>query len=112
MTSVSGPTAAAPRSQITVDATVKIAGQNGAGGFYVGIYLSADQSVNTLDTFLGQVYVSSLGTGGEQPVTLTVTLPNSRGTYYIGAIADKLNMVAESNETNNGLAGNQIVISR
>lgn len=112
MTSVSGPATASPRSSITVDAVVKNAGLNSAGGSYVGIYLSTDQTVNTLDTFLGQVYVSSLGTGAEQPVTLTVTLPNSRGTYYIGAIADKLNTQAESNETNNGLAGNQIAISR
>lgn len=80
---------------------------------YVGIYLSADQTVTTGDLYLGQASIAALDPGVNQTVSLTVTLPqSSRGTFHVGAIADRLNMVSESDENNNGLAGNQIVITR
>jgi subtilase family serine protease len=43
----------------------------------------------------------------------TVTIPSTfaPGAYYIGAIADANRQVQESNEANNALAGNQIVIT-
>ena len=33
------------------------------------------------------------------------------GTYYVAAIADKANVVRESDESNNGAVGNQVVLA-
>jgi subtilase family serine protease len=113
VTAVSGPATGILKQQITVTARVKNQGQITAAASYVGIYLSSDQTATTGDLYLGQGYIGYLAPGADQTVDVKVTVPqNARGTFYLGAVADRLNAVAESSETNNGLTGNQIIITR
>jgi subtilase family serine protease len=113
MTAVSGPASAATGSSITVSNTVSANASGGIPpGFYVGIYLSADNVITSSDIFIGYRYVSGLTPGASSTADTTITIPTTvpAGTYYIGVIADYNNVVKESDETNNGLAGNQIAI--
>lgn len=55
-----------------------------------------------------------LAAGASDPASTTVSIPTgiAPGTYYLGAIADYPGGVPESDETNNGLAGNTITVTR
>jgi subtilase family serine protease len=113
-TAVSGPASALTGDTISVSNSVAAdAAGGGASGFYVAIYLSADNVITTSDTWIGYRYVNSLAPGASSTESTAVTIPGSiaSGTYYIGAVADAYNYVVESNEENNGLAGNQITIA-
>jgi subtilase family serine protease len=114
MTSVSGPSTGLAGGAITVSNTVSAAPTGGgASAFSVGIYLSTDNVITTSDILIGGRGIDGLASGASSPADTTVTIPTSvaPGTYYIGAIADSYNSVAESNEANNALAGNQITIT-
>jgi subtilase family serine protease len=113
MTAVSGPASAPSGSAITINSTVTAQSTGGgASGFAVGIYLSPDPMITTADIRLAERYVDVLSSGASSTAGTTATVPTSvaPGAYYIGAIADSLNSVLESDETNNALAGNQITI--
>jgi alpha-tubulin suppressor-like RCC1 family protein len=117
MTTVSGPATGLTGESVTVSSTVATTG-GGSSGFYVSFYLSSDNVITTSDMYLGSRKIISLAPGASNSGDVTFTVPNNLpgGTYYIGAIADSLlgttsnNVVAESDETNNALAGNQIYI--
>lgn len=92
---------------LKLDDAVTNVGYQASGPFEIGFYCSADGTVTTTDT-LGAtrtltnlselLWQSSDGSRGEYmhfPRTL------SPGTYYVAAIADRLNTVAELDETNN-----------
>ena len=57
--------------------------------------------------------MSGLTAGAKKSATTSVTIPAalSAGTYYIGAIADYNNTTAETDETNNALTGNTVVLT-
>jgi len=112
MTAVSGPISATRGQNITVANTVKNQGTGAAGGSSVGLYLSTDAAITTGDTLIGYQSIGSLAAGAASASNTVVTIPASMaaGRYYIGAIADYSNTVAESNETNNALAGNRITL--
>lgn len=79
----------------------------------MGLYLSSDAIITTSDTRVGSRSVSALNSqassSGSTTVTLSTTL--SPGTYYIGVLADYSNARVEQDESNNALAGPQIVIT-
>ncbi|OGP93795.1 MAG: hypothetical protein A2157_12395 [Deltaproteobacteria bacterium RBG_16_47_11] len=111
-TSVSGPSSGSPGQQVSITIGIKNQGSIGAGESYVTAYLSVDPTITMGDTELGSVYVNNLGGGVQQTVTLNTTIPTSlNGSYYIGAITDSRSSVAESNENNNSLVGNQISLA-
>jgi subtilase family serine protease len=102
--SVEAPSSAMPKKSIAVTTQIKNQGNIAANNFKINIYLSKDTVINTKDTYLGQVTVSSLAGGATQTFTANVTLPKTlrMGTkYYVGAIVDATNVIAESNESNN-----------
>jgi subtilase family serine protease len=109
ITSVSGPDAAQSGTQIQV--TYVLAAKAGASvspSQQTGVYLSFDPVVTTTDLFIGYS-TATPATGQSSTVTLTVGVPGTLGgRYYLGAIADRANQVAESDETNNAAAGNAI----
>jgi subtilisin family serine protease len=113
ITSVSGPVNASLGQQIAVRTLVKNQGSGDSDGFYVSVYLSKDSVVTGDDFAITTVYVSPLAAGAERTLTANATIPATfaPGVYYIGAIADTGNRIAESNENNNALAGNQISIN-
>jgi len=106
VSSITGPMNAAPGAAITVNCTVSNQGNGASGSSYVKIYLSPDKSIIPADTYLKQCSVSYLAPGTSVTRQTTVTIPAgiSAGTYYLGAIADGTNTVAESNEGNNARA--------
>ncbi len=73
-------------------------------GFFVGLYLSEDQTITTDDFLveLGQEYVSSLGIGNREPINGNFSLNGiPPGEYYFGIIADHSSDISENNENNN-----------
>jgi len=103
---LTGPSNAAPGAAITIDCTVSNQGNRASGSSYVKLYLSPDISITPADTYLKQFSVSYLAPGSSSAVRTTVTIPTgtSRGRYYLGAVADGTNTVAESDEGNNARA--------
>lgn len=74
-----------------------------AGAHDSRIYLSDNTSISTSDVQLGSdIHFSSVPAGGTSTENLTFTVPAATaGTYYLGAIVDIYNVVAENDETNN-----------
>jgi uncharacterized protein YkwD len=106
VSSVTSPANAAPGSAIEINCTVSNSGNASAVSAYAHFYLSADTGITTADTYLGSWSFSALAPGASVNGKTTVTVPagSAAGTYYIGAIADGTNKVAESNEGNNARA--------
>ena len=84
-------------------------GSGAAGGFHVGLYISADGIITTGDDLLvgGREFVPGLAAGA----TVIVPFPSATvspiaplGNVFLGAIADDTANVAESDETNNTAA--------
>jgi hypothetical protein len=101
---ISGVSAASnvtPGGQLNVSATVLNQGGAATGGFRLGLYFSPDTNINTSDSFLGYCSFGGLSAGASSTCNSTVVVPQTSGTYYIGAIGDDQNAVAESNEGNN-----------
>ena len=100
-------------STITISNTVKNQGNVKSNGFYVNFYLSKDSSITTSDILIGQRYIPILSAGATNSTTNSFTLPSDiSGNYYVGAIADPNNIVAETNELNNiGVSSKTISIS-
>lgn len=118
VTAVGGPSTAQRGGKITVTDTVKNQGTGQTlssgdfGQFGVGFYLSPDATVTTSDIFLGSRIQTPLLNGGSAGGSTTLVIPDvAAGTYYIGAVVDYLGTVPEGNETNNGRAGNSLVVS-
>jgi subtilase family serine protease len=112
MAAVAGPASAGTGGSITVSNTVTNNGPGDSKAFYVGLYLSTDAVCETTDIYIGNRYLASLLANNSSQADTTVTLPSSvtPGTYYICAIADYTKIQYESDDNNNGLAGNQITV--
>jgi uncharacterized repeat protein (TIGR01451 family) len=113
MEDISGPTNACTGSSIIIRNTVVNNGTDNAGSFAVALYLSADTNITTADLRLGSRTVASLPPGQTNGASTTLALPLTLtpGTYFVGAIADYLNALPESEETNNATPGNLIEIA-
>ena len=116
ITSVSAsPQIISPGDPLTIKGGVKNQGGGDAGYFRTGMYLSTDPVISTGDVRIGSPKgneTESLKAGEEQPFTYRTNLISATaGLYYIGAVADYRNQVAESNEKNNSRAGNRILIT-
>ncbi|MBI4597760.1 MAG: cellulase family glycosylhydrolase [Candidatus Omnitrophica bacterium] len=113
MQSVVGSATGLTGATISLTDTVQNQGAVGATAFYVGYYLSTDAMITTADRRIGYRYLSSLGANTPSTGTTVVTIPSTLApaTYYLGALADYAGNSSETNETNNALAGNQIVIT-
>ena len=75
--------------------------------FRLAFYFSTDSTITTDDTFSGSYCdIAPLAGGGTSNCTVAVTVPAGLvpGTYYLGAILDDMNVLAEGNETNNSRA--------
>lgn len=92
-----------PGQPLTIANTLRNVGTLSSGGFRVGFYLSDDETVTSEDLLIGTrtLFDLPIGFGSAQsfPYTLPADLPT--GFYTLGAIADDLDEVVESNEDNN-----------
>jgi len=97
-------TLVAPGQPLSVSNTVMNSGGLAAGSFRIGFYLSINADGSTQDVTTTNIRgLSGLAAGATSSASTTVTIPANTlsGTYYICAMADSLNQVAESSETNN-----------
>jgi subtilase family serine protease len=100
---------AQPGEELTRLATVLNLGQEDAGPFRVGVYLSDDALISLVDDEMGSCEFTGLAAGALESeegsvCTLTFTLPEDLtpgSSVYIGAIADDELAVKEGNEGNN-----------
>jgi subtilase family serine protease len=124
VTAVSGPATANRGQQVTLNGTVFNQGVGALGSLSdqnvgatastvrLGFYLSTNNTITANDTRVGAVDIGPLPAGQSKPLSAAITLPSSlkAGTYYLGAIADFSNGIAETNEVNNARAGATIVV--
>ena len=106
MTSLSGPAGLQAGKYGYFSNTVQNLGADKAGTFKVALYLSTDSTITTADTYLGYRSVTSLLANASSTYNTRVTIPAglAAGNYYIGAIADYQNVIAETDENNNTIA--------
>ncbi len=104
---------AAPGAAVTFNYKVDNFGSAAAGASTSGIYLSTDGTITTSDTLLTTDAVASIAAGSSSSKSVSVGIPDTlaAGTYYIGAITDYNNAVAESNETNNPSSGVALTVT-
>ncbi len=93
-----------PGTTVTLSPTVVNDGPAVAGAFAVEFFLSNSVSAwTTQDTYLGKIDVAGLNNGQQVLLQHTTQLPWSLPVQimYIHAVVDRINVVAESNETDN-----------
>ena len=116
MTSVTtSSTRVAPGGTFSVVNTATNSGTAGiTTAFTVRLYLSTDATITTSDTVVATRQVSTLTAGAGNTAQTTATVPTTLapGSYFLGAIADTTNTIAEANETNNTLTGNPLTVAR
>ncbi|MCA9310586.1 MAG: hypothetical protein KDA21_05220, partial [Phycisphaerales bacterium] len=116
VTSVTAPSEAPVGSDITVNWTVGNNGNVDAMGTWEDrIYLSADANFDGegVDTLLGSMTRTDLGTGATYDQMMTVGLPSSaEGSYYILVVTDAADVVEEATaEGNNaGASTGQVAV--
>ena len=110
---VTAPTTGVVGSTISVSATLRNAGTATSSAFRIGIYLSSDAAITTADVLVGPCpYLTGLPEGVTSVCSGDYTIPSTLapGTYFVGAIADDLLQVTESNETNNSRAATNTTV--
>jgi subtilase family serine protease len=103
----SNPSSAAAGSSIQLNYQIKNQGNASAVASNTKFYLSQDLHIGNEDVYLGYDYVSGIAAGNYSSESTTLNLGSNiaAGNYYLAYIADGDGNVAESNETNNGIAG-------
>ena len=107
LTSLTGPSTAAAGSEAGLAAGIRNRGSAAAGPFRVGFYLSEDRDITIDDTWFATcTYEAGLPAGRSADCRRPFPIPLRvrPGRYYLGAIVDDLDRVAEKSETNNALA--------
>ncbi len=107
VTALTGPNTAQAGGTLNVSGTVTNQGSVAAGPFTFEFYFSSSPAISTaaVDTGWGCT-ISRLAAGASFTCSGSIGVPAglSTGTWYLGAIADPDNFVAESNEGNNARA--------
>ena len=116
ITSFTGPVSGTAGGQIILTIGVHNKGNFTAQPFRVGFYLSNDTAINFSDLLIGTCsYAGGLSAGQSLACAGAVGISDgiAPGTYYLGAIADDLLAISESDESNNTklATSGQIVIA-
>jgi len=112
ITNLQGPTTVNLGDYFSIFATVKNQGISGSGPFRLVFYFSSDSTINSSDYLIppySDIYYcrsQGLEPGEEFPCGNLYPIfwcpyATPVGIYYLGAIVDDQNQVAESNENNN-----------
>jgi subtilisin family serine protease/uncharacterized membrane protein len=103
VTSVAAPAGGGAGSAVAITDTTTNQGAGAAAATVTRFYLSANAAFDASDTPLGGRSVPALAAGASSTMTTSVTIPASTptGAYYLIALADGDNSVAETNESNN-----------
>ena len=96
------PTTISPGSNFHAWSDVRNIGTANSGGFYVHYYASIDNVITTSDYLIGSAYVASISPFAWKDSDWTGAFPSiPSGSYYVGWIIDRTNVVSEFNEGNN-----------
>jgi subtilase family serine protease len=100
---LTSPATALAGTTISVTDTTKNAGGGSAGASTTRFYFSANFTFDAGDQPIGERPVPALGPAATDAVQSWVTIPagTAPGLYYIIAVSDADNAVAETAETNN-----------
>ena len=107
ITSLVAPPTATIGGEVSISSGIRNQGRTGAGPFRLGFYLSVDPTITTEDTwFAACSYDSGLPAGESALCNRFFPLPPrvGPGNYFLGAVVDDLDQVAENSETNNARA--------
>ncbi|MBI4865385.1 MAG: putative Ig domain-containing protein [Candidatus Wallbacteria bacterium] len=103
---VTGPGSATAGGAISLSGTIRnLSPADPAPASRADFVLSVDRFIAPPDPFLSQVTVGALPANGSQSftnITFTVPAAIAAGNYFAGLIADATQLVAESDENNNG----------
>jgi hypothetical protein len=105
--SITAPATAYKGSEFAVSSIFQNQGTGPADSFDVGVYFSADQTVNAGDLFSGfSCTVPNLAAGAVAECNGSASIPAAvvPGTYYVGLVVDRRNQVIEYSESDNGVA--------
>ncbi|MBI4685387.1 MAG: hypothetical protein HY755_09325 [Nitrospirae bacterium] len=100
------PTSAKIGATISITDTTKNIGAEDAGASTTKFYFSTNSAFDGNDTYLGSRDIPTLIASTTNSGSTSVTIPagTATGTYYIIAVADADNVIAELTETNNTYA--------
>jgi hypothetical protein len=100
---VQGPATALEYESIELSATIRNQGGATTGSCRVNFYLSLSSSIAPKDILLGYGDIPQIARDEEYTVRVTVPLPSvgAERDFYVNALADADQRVAESNEENN-----------
>ena len=101
----SGATAAlAPGDALAVSVTVQNKSNVDVSSIPISLLLSSDGGIDANDLrFCTTTSTTTLGTGAQAVIPVSCTVPRLRGAYHLGAVLDPANVLAETDETNNGV---------
>ena len=110
-----GSVSASPDSMFTgmsfaLAATVSNAGTASSSATTLRYYLSADTTITSADTEVGTDAVAELDAGASSAESLSLTAPETSGTYYYGVCVDAAS--SESETTNNCSSAERVVAIR
>ena len=97
-----------PGQSFTLSATVRNRGAGQSPSTTLTYYRSSNSDVSTSDTRVGTDSVSSLNANGTSSESITLTAPNTPGTYYYGACVGSVS--DESDTDNNCSAGVRVTV--
>lgn len=103
-----------PLQTFTATATVRNIGPGTARPSWTGFYVSNDATITTRDLLLAQATTPSLLTGRLVTLRAQTRVPTTvaPGSRFLGAFADRTNLVPEPNNLNNGRATPITVLGR
>ena len=93
----------------TLSATVSNAGDGASAATTLRYYRSTDATITTSDTEVGTDALWTLAASGTSAESISLTAPNSAGTYYYGACVDAVS--GESSSTNNCSSSVQVDVT-
>ena len=93
----------------TLSATVSNAGGGASAATTLRYYRSTDATISSADTQVGTDALWTLAASGTSAESISLTAPNSAGTYYYGACVDAV--AGESSTTNNCSSSVQVTVS-
>jgi subtilase family serine protease len=101
--SLSIPSSVKAGQSFTATSTTRNTGGGHAAASTTVFYLSTNTSLDSSDVMIGSQAVPPLDPDGNFPATATLTVPPglAPATYYLLGVADALDEVPETSETNN-----------
>jgi hypothetical protein len=97
---------------LTVSGKIRNSGELDAGASVLYIYASYDGVITPWDTKIGEIHLDAIASGGSRSFSCTVSTAGlTAGSYYIGALVDAEDQVAENSAGESNNASGAILIT-